>query len=142
MKPMLAPKKQILEINMAEGLTAINADRDKVRQVLLNLLSNATRFTPDGGRVSIEVERDDGWCRLSVSDTGIGIKMEDQEKIFEPFCQLNSPTFRERGGTGLGLTIARQIVERHGGKLWVNSEYGWGSRFTFTLPLAAKNRRN
>jgi len=71
-----------------------------------------------------------------VIDNGIGMKQEEQERIFEPFYQLDNPISRERSGTGLGLTIAKQIVEKHGGRIWVESEYGKGSRFTFTLPLA------
>ena len=142
MMPMLAPKKQGLEIDVEEGLTTVYADRDKVRQVLLNLLSNATRFTPDGGELKVKAIRDDDWCRVSVIDSGIGIRREDQERIFEPFYQLDNPLTEEKGGTGLGLTIARQITERHGGRIRVDSEYGKGSRFTFTLPLATANSHN
>jgi len=102
-------------------------------------LSNATSFTPDGGELKVEAIRDNGWCRISVTDNGIGIKREDQERIFEPFCQLDNPLNEEKGGTGLGLTITRQIIERHGGRIWVDSQYRKGSRFTFTLPLATAN---
>ena len=136
MKPMLAPRKQSLEVDVEEELPLVHADKAKVRQVLLNLLSNATKFTPDGGRLKIEAVKEDNWCQVSVIDNGIGIKKEDQERIFEPFYQLDSPLTRERRGTGLGLAIAKQIIEKHGGRIWVESEYGKGSRFTFTLPLA------
>jgi len=136
MMPILAPRKQSLEIEVEEGFPLVSADRAKVRQVLLNLLSNSTRFTPDGGKLKIEAVREDNWCQVSVSDNGSGIKKKNQERIFEPFCQLDSPLTKEKVGTGLGLTIARQIVEKHGGQIWVESEYGRGSRFTFTLPLA------
>ena len=139
MTPMLAPKKQNLEIKVAEGLSTIYADRDKVRQVLLNLVSNAARFTQDGGELKVEAIKDNDWCRVSVIDHGIGIKPEDQKRIFEPFCQLENPLTDEKGDTGLGLAIARQIIERHGGQIWVESEYGKGSRFTFTLPLSTAN---
>ena len=88
-------------------------------------------------RLKIEAVRDNNWCRVSVIDNGIGIKKENQDKLFTPFVQLENPLNREKGGTGLGLTIARQIVEKHGGRIWVESEYGKGSRFSFTLPLAA-----
>ena len=142
MIPMLTPKKQSLEVYMEEELSMVYADRDKVRQVLLNLLSNSTRFTPDGGELKVEAIRDDGWCRVSVIDNGVGIDSEDCELIFEPFCQLDNPLTEEKGGTGLGLPIARQIVERHGGRIWVDSELGKGSRFTFTLPLATTNNHN
>jgi len=139
MMPILAPKKQSLEVSVEEGLSTIYADKDKVKQVLLNLLSNSTRFTPDGGKLRVEAIRDNSWCRVSVVDNGIGIRRGDSEKIFEPFCQLDNPPVDARGGTGLGLTIARQIIERHGGRIWVESDYGKGSRFTFTIPLIDNN---
>jgi signal transduction histidine kinase len=136
MTSIMVPRKQVFEVEVEEKLPPVNADNAKVRQVFLNLLSNATKFTPDGGRVKVEVVRENNWCRVSVVDNGIGIKKEDQERLFTPFVQLEKPLDRTRGGTGLGLTIARQIVEKHGGKILVESEYGKGSRFSFTLPLA------
>ena len=134
--PMLAPRKQSLDIKVEKGLPLVRADKAKVTQVLLNLLGNATKFTPDGSKLKVEAVRENNWCRVSVIDNGTGIKQEDQERIFEPFCQLDSALEKEERGTGLGLTIARQIVEKHGGRIWVESEYGKGSRFSFTLPLA------
>jgi len=138
--PMLAPRKQGLDIKVEKGLPLVRADKAKVMQVLLNLLSNATKFTPDGSKLKVEAVRENNWCRVSVIDNGIGIKQEDQERIFEPFCQLDSALEKEERGTGLGLTIARQIVEKHGGRIWVESEYGKGSRFSFTLPLATASQ--
>ena len=135
MTPILAPRKQSLDIEVEKGLPPVHADKAKVKQVLLNLLSNATRFTPDGGKLKIEAVRKGGWCHVSVVDNGIGMKKEDQERIFEPFHQLDNPLTREKGGAGLGLAVARQIIEKHGGKIWVESEYGKGSRFSFTLLL-------
>jgi signal transduction histidine kinase len=134
--PMLVAKKQTLEISVEEGLPPVRADKAKVRQVLLNLLSNSIKFTPDGGKLKVEAVREDSWCRVSVIDNGVGIRKEDQEKIFEPFSQLDNSLTGEEKGTGLGLTIAKQIVEKHGGRIWVESEYGKGSKFSFTLPLA------
>ncbi len=136
MTPILAPRKQSLDIVVEKGLPLVHADRAKVKQVILNLLANATRFTPDGGKLKIEAVRKGGWCHVSVVDNGIGMKKEDQERIFEPFRQLDNPLTREKGGAGLGLAVARQIIEKHGGKIWVESEYGKGSRFSFTLLLA------
>ena len=133
---ILTPRRQVLEVSVEKKLTSIHADKAKVRQVLLNLLSNATKFTPDGGKLAIEAVRDGAWCQVSVTDNGIGIKEENLEKIFESFCQIESPLTENKGGTGLGLTIARQIVEKHGGRIWVESGYRKGSRFIFTLPLA------
>ena len=137
MKPVLAPRKQSLEVDVEEGLLLVYADRAKVRQVLLNLLGNSTKFTPDGGKLKIEAVREDNWCQVSVTDNGIGIKKEEQKRIFDPFCQLVNPLTEEKGGTGLGLTIAKEIIEHHGGRIWVESKYREGSRFTFTLPLVA-----
>lgn len=136
MLPILAPRKQSLDIEVEEGLPLVHADKAKVNEVLLNLLSNATKFTLDGGKLKIEAVREDNWCRVSMIDNGIGIKEEDREQIFEPFYQLDNPLTRGKSGTGLGLTLVKQIVEKHGGQVWVESEYGKGSRFTFTLPLA------
>ncbi|MBA7680052.1 Non-motile and phage-resistance protein [subsurface metagenome] len=127
------PKKQSLEIEVEEGLPLVRADQTKIRQVLFNLLSNASKFTPEGGKLKVEAVRSGDWCQVSVIDNGIGIKKEDQERIFESFCQLDNPLTRKMDGIGLGLAIVRQIVEKHGGQIWVESEYGKGSRFTFTL---------
>ncbi len=110
-------------------------DERKIKQILLNLLSNAVKFTPEGGRVSIKAIPADGSVEISISDTGIGIAPEDQEAIFEEFRQVGSDYTRKREGTGLGLTLARKFVEMHGGKIWVKSEVGKGSSFTFTLPV-------
>jgi len=136
MLPILASRQQNLDVEIEDGLPLVYADKAKVNEVLLNLLSNATKFTPDGGRLKIEAVREDNWCQVSVIDSGVGIKQEDQEQIFEPFYQLDNPLTREKSGTGLGLTIVKQIIEKHGGQICVESEYGKGSRFTFTLPLA------
>jgi len=134
--PMLVSKKQSLDIKVDEEFPLVRADEAKVRQVLLNLLSNSNKFTGEGGKLKIEAVRDGDWCQVSVIDNGIGIKKDDQDRIFEPFYQLDNPLTKEKSGTGLGLAVAKQIIERHGGRIWVESEYGRGSRLTFTLPLA------
>ncbi|HEY82059.1 MAG TPA: PAS domain S-box protein [Dehalococcoidia bacterium] len=139
MMPLVAKRKQSLEVRVEKGLPPVRADKAKIRQVLLNLMSNSTKFTPDGGRLEVEAVREDGWCRVSVIDNGIGIEKKYHEVIFEPFCQLGNSLPRESGGTGLGLAIAKQIIEKHGGRIWVESEYGKGSRFSFTLPLASRS---
>jgi signal transduction histidine kinase len=140
MMPILTPRKQSLDVEIEDGLPPVYADKAKVKQVLLNLLSNATRFSPDGGKLKIEAVRKGNWCQVSVIDNGIGINKEDQEQIFEPFCQLDNPLTKKKNGTGLGLTLVKQIIERHGGRIWVKSDYGKGSRFIFTLPLATTDR--
>jgi GAF domain-containing protein/anti-sigma regulatory factor (Ser/Thr protein kinase) len=110
-------------------------DERKVKQVLVNLLSNAVKFTPEGGQIKVEASLGDGGAIISVTDTGIGIAKEDQEAIFEEFRQVGSNYAQKREGTGLGLTLTRKFVEMHGGKIWVESEVGKGSKFTFTLPI-------
>jgi signal transduction histidine kinase len=103
--------------------------------VLLNLLSNALKFTPEGGRVAVRAARRDGGVEVVVSDTGVGIAPEDQEAIFEEFRQVGAAD-RKAEGTGLGLALARKLIELHGGRMWVASRLGEGATFTFTLPAA------
>ncbi len=110
-------------------------DERKIKQILLNLLSNAVKFTPEGGRVEVKAVMADGSVEISVSDTGIGIAPEDQEKIFEEFRQVGTDYAQKREGTGLGLTLTKKFVEIHGGKIWVESEQGKGSIFIFNLPI-------
>jgi PAS domain S-box-containing protein len=111
------------------------ADRLRFKQVLYNLLSNALKFTPAGGQVSIEGSQEQRSIRFRVADTGIGIPTGEQEAIFESFHQVGTTTKGVREGTGLGLAITKRLVEQHGGSIWVESELGKGSRFFFTLPL-------
>jgi len=147
-----------LGLELDEAPQNITADPRLFKQVLFNLLDNAVKFTPDGGRVTVRVSLEPGseeetwpragpeqetrstpegpaFCRVAVSDTGIGIAPEDQERIFQSFEQADSSHARAYEGTGLGLTLCKQIVELHGGRIWVESEIGQGSTFTFTLPL-------
>jgi signal transduction histidine kinase len=115
------------------SLGMVRADERKVKQVLLNLLSNALKFTPEGGRVDISAALHDGKAEITVTDTGVGIAPEDQEAIFEEFRQVGS-TEKKIEGTGLGLALARKFVELHGGRIWIESRVGEGSTFTFTIP--------
>jgi signal transduction histidine kinase len=111
-------------------------DERRVKQVMFNLLSNAVKFTPDGGAIRVEGKKEGKELIISVSDTGIGIAPEDQERIFEEFYQTRSSITGKTPGTGLGLPVTRSIVEMHSGRIWVESEGpGKGSRFTFTLPI-------
>jgi len=113
-----------------------------VRQVLLNLLSNAVKFTERGG-ITVKAGFDpsrDGVLRLAVRDTGPGIALSDQAKIFEEFQQSESTHTKAKGGTGLGLSIAKRIIEMHGGRLWVESRLGSGSTFFFTVPLRVEQQ--
>ncbi len=123
-----------------ERLGAIRADERKVKQVLLNLLSNALKFTPEGGRIDVRAAVDGDRAEISVTDTGVGIAPEDLETVFEEFRQIGTAA-KKVEGTGLGLAISRKFIELHGGKIWVKSQAGKGSTFAFTLPLANDPRQ-
>jgi signal transduction histidine kinase/putative methionine-R-sulfoxide reductase with GAF domain len=123
-----------LQMDVDSRLGQILADERKVRQVVLNLLSNAIKFTPEGGRIEVAAVPKDGSVEVSVSDTGVGIAPEDQEAVFEEFRQVGTAA-KKVEGTGLGLTLCRKFVELHGGKIWVTSQVGVGSTFTFTIPV-------
>jgi signal transduction histidine kinase len=123
-----------LHTDIDARLGQIQADERKVRQVILNLLSNAIKFTPEGGRIDVGAVPKDGLVEVSVSDTGIGIAPEDQEKVFEEFRQVGTAA-KKIEGTGLGLTLCRKFVELHSGRIWVKSQVGEGSTFTFTIPV-------
>jgi GAF domain-containing protein len=112
----------------------IRGDERKVKQVLLNLLSNALKFTPEGGRIDVRATLNDGMAEISVADTGVGIAPEDQGAIFEEFRQVGTAD-KKVEGTGLGLALSRKFIELHGGRIWVQSQVGQGSTFTFTLPV-------
>jgi signal transduction histidine kinase len=114
-------------------LAQIRADERKIKQVLLNLLSNAVKFTPEGGRVDVRARVVEGMAEVAVSDTGVGIAPEDQQAVFEEFRQAG-PADTKVEGTGLGLALSRRFIELHGGRIWVDSQKGKGSTFTFTLP--------
>jgi signal transduction histidine kinase len=123
-----------LERHVDERVGEIHADQRKVKQVLLNLLSNAVKFTPEGGRIDVRASLANGTAEISVTDTGIGIAAEDHDAVFEEFRQVGKAD-KKAEGTGLGLALCRKLVELHGGRIWVKSEIGAGSTFTFTLPL-------
>jgi signal transduction histidine kinase len=124
----------VVDTKLDGGLGQVRADERKVRQVALNLLSNAIKFTPEGGRIEVAAVPRDEWVEVSVSDTGIGIAPEDQQKVFEEFRQVGTAD-KKAEGTGLGLALSRKFIELHGGRIWITSETGRGSTFTFTLPV-------
>lgn len=128
-------KEQIMSLKINGGLPEIEGDAQRIKQVFNNLLTNAIKYTPNKGRIDIEI-KDETWDLLvSVSDTGVGIPKGEQDKIFEKFYTVGGTSFtRESERMGLGLTIAKGIVEAHGGKIWVESELNKGSTFYFTLP--------
>ena len=132
----LAVKKSIdLRVESDESLAPFPMDGARIKQVLLNLVGNAIKFTPEGGRVWVRAGSEDGAVRVEVADTGPGIALEDQERIFLEFQQAGSDAGKPQG-TGLGLALAKKFVEMHGGKIWVESEVGKGSRFFFTIPVS------
>jgi signal transduction histidine kinase len=122
-----------LHLSVDERLGQIQGDERKVRQVVLNLLSNAIKFTPEGGRIEVVAAAKDGAVEVSVRDTGIGIAPEDHEAVFQEFRQVGTAD-KKAEGTGLGLTLCRKFIELHGGRIWVKSQLGAGSTFTFTIP--------
>jgi signal transduction histidine kinase/putative methionine-R-sulfoxide reductase with GAF domain len=125
-------------VDEAPGM--IYADERKVKQVLLNLLSNALKFTPEGGQIDVRSRVNNGATEISVTDTGVGIAPEDQEAVFEEFRQVGTAS-KKVEGTGLGLAISRKFIELHGGRIWVESQVGKGSTFAFTLPLTVDQRQ-
>lgn len=126
------------DVRLAEESDLLTADERKLKQVLFNLVSNAVKFTPDGGTVELGAERvlegDSAFVKFRVSDTGIGISATDRSRLFQPFSQLDGSSTRNYGGTGLGLSICKSFVELHGGKIWLESEKGNGSTFYFSIP--------
>jgi len=112
----------------------VTADRGRLRQVLLNLLSNAIKFTTDGGRITLSAQVAGDRVRVAVSDSGIGIAPDDQQKLFREFVQLDGSASRRYEGTGLGLALSKRLVELHGGAIGVESQLGKGSTFWFTVP--------
>jgi PAS domain S-box-containing protein len=134
----LANKKKITLLTEVDPeLPKVLADQSKFKQILYNLLSNAVKFTPEGGTVTVNADVVEGSLRVSVSDTGIGIRRENHTRIFREFEQVDSSYARQQQGTGLGLALSRKLVEMHGGRIWVESDgvEGRGSTFTFELPL-------
>jgi signal transduction histidine kinase len=121
----------------AEDQAIVMGDRDRLKQVLLNLVDNAIKYTPAGGEVTLSLTKDDQWVRISVQDTGIGVAPEDVPHLFDRFYRVDKARSRDAGGTGLGLAIAKSVVDAHGGRITVDSKAGQGSIFTVWLPLNA-----
>jgi two-component system phosphate regulon sensor histidine kinase PhoR len=120
--------------HLPDNLPPVAGDEGRLLQVFDNLLGNAIKFSPDGGQILVTVEDAGTMVRASVSDPGIGIPEDQQERIFERFYQVNGSAKRRFSGVGLGLAIVKRIVETHGGQVWVESEHGKGSTFYFTIP--------
>ncbi|MCI0528376.1 MAG: ATP-binding protein, partial [Nitrospira sp.] len=127
-------KKQIISVMMATDVGPVVGDGEKLTQVMINLLDNAIKYTPDHGKIILETKQAGNTIEIAISDTGIGIPKRDLSRIFERFYRVDQARSRELGGTGLGLSIVKHIIEAHGGRVSVESELGKGSRFVLTLP--------
>jgi signal transduction histidine kinase len=134
-RPLLEEQGHTFSLDIPDDLPVLVADKRKLTVVLSSLLSNAAKFTQPGGRIGVAAQVEDGTLVVSVTDNGRGISEEDQQRIFDRFYQVESSLSREHGGLGLGLSIAKGIVELHGGFIWVDSQPEQGSTFLFTIPL-------
>jgi GAF domain-containing protein/PAS domain-containing protein len=134
--PVAAVGRVTLQAVLPPDLPLVRADQDRIYQVFDNLIGNAIKFSPNGGVITLQAQELDDRVQVSVSDTGIGIPADRLERIFERFYQVDGSTTRKFGGAGLGLAIAKRIVEAHGGRIWAESQLGCGSSFLFTLPKA------
>jgi signal transduction histidine kinase len=138
---LAAEKKLELKARVPQDLSMARGDEQRIAQVLLNLLGNAIKFTEEG-EITVEVTDSDETFLVSVADTGSGLSEADQKTIFEEFQQADGSSTREKGGSGLGLSISKKIVEMHGGRIWVESNVGKGSTFRFTLPVRVERQRD
>jgi signal transduction histidine kinase len=133
---LIHDKNIAIDMDIAENLPAVSGDRDRLIQVMVNLLSNAVKFCNlDRGMIVVRLRAVNDQLRVEVQDNGIGIKPEDQTRIFEPFLQVKSPTLGRPAGTGIGLTITKNIIDFHHGRIWVDSEPGKGTMLSFELPV-------
>ena len=134
-QPKAEAKEISLSVYLPDELPPVRADFQRIIQVLRNLLENAIIHTPKGNSIAITARQQGGWVEISVADNGEGIPEDDLPNIFERFYRVDKSRTRATGGSGLGLTIAKYLVEAHGGKIWVQSELGKGSCFSFTVPV-------
>jgi signal transduction histidine kinase len=139
LEPLAADKKLVFKVEMATELPPGRGDGRRLTQVLINLVGNAIKFT-DAGEVAIKATAGDNSFHLSVRDTGPGISAADQARLFQEFQQADNAITRKKGGTGLGLAISKRIIEMHGGKIWVESQPGQGSTFSFTVPVLVERQ--
>jgi signal transduction histidine kinase len=136
LQPQIEAKGQRLSFDRTQTLPAVAGDAERIRQILINLLSNAHKYTPQGGQIWLTARAEDGWVRIDVRDNGIGLWPEEQARLFDKFFRARTPGTQGVEGTGLGLPITRLLVEMHGGQITVTSAPGAGSTFSFTLPVA------
>jgi len=134
--PTIRSKSQSLAVELPDSLPLVKADRQYLEEILLALVANASKFTPERGKIKVGAQHDGESLVVRISDTGIGIPAEEQEKIFQPYYQIHRDGEGKQTGSGLGLAITKSLVELHGGKIWLESVVGEGSTFTFSLPIA------
>jgi signal transduction histidine kinase len=139
LEPLASDKRLAFKLELAPNLPPGHGDGRRLTQVLINLVGNAIKFT-DAGEVAIKAEAHNGSFHVSVRDTGPGISSADQARLFQEFQQADNAITKKKGGTGLGLAISKRIIEMHGGKIWVESQPGQGSTFTFTLPVIVERQ--
>ena len=135
-EPLVSRRGQLLIDRVPDGMPTLTGDRQRLEQVLINLLTNANKYTPEGGTITISARIQGDALRCEVADSGIGIAPEEQDRIFQPFTQVDMSNTRRVGGAGLGLAITKGLIEAHGGTIGVDSELGQGATFWFTLPLS------
>ena len=137
--PLLQGKEQKLSVDLPASLPIIHGDGPRLEQVVLNLMTNAIKFTPKGGNVTLRARKLDAELLVEVQDTGIGISQDEQSRLFKPYSRLSADR-QQHPGLGLGLALAKQVVELHRGSIWLTSEPGKGSTFSFSLPLDARKQ--
>ncbi len=133
--PRIRSRSQSLTVELPNSLPLVKADRQYLEEILLALVANASKCTPERGKIKVGARQDGESLVVQVSDTGVGIPTEEQERIFQPYYQIKQDGEGKKTGSGLGLAITKSLVELHGGKIWVESEPGKGSTFAFSLPL-------
>jgi signal transduction histidine kinase len=130
--PLLRNKKQQIITEIPDSVPIIQGDGPRLEQVMLNLMNNATKFTPEGGSITVRLRKEENGLVIEIKDNGIGIAKDQQDKLFKPYSRLHSDR-QSHPGLGLGLALAKQVVELHGGRIWVDSDAGKGSTFSFSL---------
>ena len=132
--PQIRLKAQLLELPLIDSVGLVNVDRHRMKQILSILIENAVKFTPQGGRIVVQHQWNESVLYIEVRDNGPGICLEEQQKIFDAYYQAKSRRPRDADGLGLGLAVAKKLVELHGGQIWVESKPDEGSAFIFTVP--------
>ena len=136
-QPLIQGRRLQISVDVWKDAITVDADRTRLEQVMTNLLTNAARYTDPGGRIRVSAGREDNAAVIRVEDSGIGIDAAMIPRVFEPFVQAERRLDRAVGGMGIGLTLVKRLVERHGGKAWAESKLGHGATFYFSLPSAA-----